>query len=91
MGIREIVPGEANFLMFHLEEFQPAAPQIISLARKEGIFLRNVASMGSKLESRALRIAIKDSASNNRVVEAVRQALLHEESPAIVSHVVSIP
>jgi histidinol-phosphate/aromatic aminotransferase/cobyric acid decarboxylase-like protein len=90
MGIREIVPGEANFLMFHLEEFQPAAPQIISLARKEGIFLRNVASMGSKLESRALRIAIKDSASNNRVVEAVRQALLHEESPAIVSHVVSI-
>jgi histidinol-phosphate/aromatic aminotransferase/cobyric acid decarboxylase-like protein len=90
IGIREVVPGEANFLMFHLEEFQPAAPQLISLARKEGIFLRNVASMGSKLESRALRIAIKDSASNNRVVEAVRQALLHEESPAIVSHVVSI-
>ena len=90
MGIREIVPGEANFLMFHLEDFQPAAPQIISLARKEGIFLRNVASMGSKLESRALRIAIKDSASNNRVVEAVRQALLHEESPAIISQAVSI-
>lgn len=80
IGIDEIVPGEANFLMFHLEEFQPAGPQIISMARKDGIFLRDVASMGSKLGSRALRIAIKDSASNNRVVEALRRALLHEES-----------
>ncbi len=49
MGIREIVPGEANFLMFHLDESQPNASQIIDVARKEGVFVRDIASMGSEL------------------------------------------
>lgn len=76
IGIREIVPGEANFLMFHLDESQPAASHVIDLARREGVFLRDVASMGSSLGSRALRIAIKDPAGNARVFEALRRCVL---------------
>jgi histidinol-phosphate/aromatic aminotransferase/cobyric acid decarboxylase-like protein len=53
MGIREIVPGEANFLMFHLDESQLNASQIIDAARREGVFVRDIASMGSELGSRA--------------------------------------
>jgi histidinol-phosphate/aromatic aminotransferase/cobyric acid decarboxylase-like protein len=75
MGIREIVPGEANFLMFHLDESQPTASQIIDVARKEGVFVRDIASMGSELGSRALRIAIKDPAGNKRVLQALQRAL----------------
>src|SRR6266702_2482558 len=55
LGVREIVPGEANFLMFHLDEAQPAASQIIDVARREGVFVREIASMGRQLGSRALR------------------------------------
>ncbi len=90
LGIREIVPGEANFLMFHLDEAQPAASQIIDVARREGVFVREIASMGSQLGSRALRIAIKDPAGNKRVELALWRALLSEESSVTVSQAVSI-
>jgi histidinol-phosphate/aromatic aminotransferase/cobyric acid decarboxylase-like protein len=40
IGIHEIVPGEANFLMFHLDESQPTAVQVIERARGAGVFVR---------------------------------------------------
>lgn len=76
IGIREIVPGEANFLMFHLDQSQPTAQQITNVARKEGVFLRDIASMGAKLGSRVLRIAIKDASGNKRTLQALHQALV---------------
>jgi histidinol-phosphate/aromatic aminotransferase/cobyric acid decarboxylase-like protein len=76
IGINEIVPGEANFLMFHLDDSQPAASPIIDVARREGIFVRDIASMGSQLGLRALRIAVKDPAGNKRVLQTLGQALL---------------
>jgi histidinol-phosphate/aromatic aminotransferase/cobyric acid decarboxylase-like protein len=89
IGIREIVPGEANFLMFHLEESQPTAPQIINVARKEGVFVRDVASMGGKLASHALRIAIKDPAGTKRVLQTLQRALLQHERAAKVTQAVA--
>jgi histidinol-phosphate/aromatic aminotransferase/cobyric acid decarboxylase-like protein len=90
IGIREIVPGEANFLMFHLEESQPTAPQIINVAREEGVFVRDVASMSGTLPSHALRIAIKDPAGNKRVLQALQRALLQHERPAKVTQAVAV-
>ena len=73
IGIHEIVPGEANFLMFHLDESQPTGEQLIERARGAGVFVRNVASMGSDMGVRALRIAIKDPASNERILRTLQQ------------------
>lgn len=75
IGIHEIVPGEANFLMFHLDESNPTAEQVIARARETGVFVRDVASMGSDLGLRALRIAIKDPASNERILRTLGQCL----------------
>ena len=75
MGIHEIVPGQANFLMFHLDESQSTAEQVIERARDNGVFIRDIASMGSTLGLRALRIAIKDPAGNQRVLQTLRQCL----------------
>ena len=75
IGIHEIVPGEANFLMFHLDESQPSGEQVIEWARGAGVFVRNVASMGSDLGSRALRIAIKDPASNERILRTLQHCV----------------
>jgi histidinol-phosphate/aromatic aminotransferase/cobyric acid decarboxylase-like protein len=75
IGIHEIVPGEANFLMFHLDASQPAGAQVIERARCGGVFVRDVASMGSDLGLRALRIAIKDRASNERILQTLQECV----------------
>jgi histidinol-phosphate/aromatic aminotransferase/cobyric acid decarboxylase-like protein len=75
IGIHEIVPGEANFLMFHLDESQPTGEQLIERAREAGVFIRDVASMGSDLGLRALRIAIKDPACNERILRTMQQCV----------------
>lgn len=90
LGIHEIIPGEANFLMFHLDETQPSASEVIDAARESGVFLRNVASMGSGLGDRALRIAIKDRADSRRVLNALR-GVLRIERPSESSEPVAIP
>jgi len=87
LGIEEIVPGEANFLMFHLDDGQPSARKVIEAARDAGVFLRDVASMGSRLGERALRIAIKDRAENERVLKALRGILRVHETAGDVEQV----
>jgi histidinol-phosphate/aromatic aminotransferase/cobyric acid decarboxylase-like protein len=89
IGIREIVPGEANFLMFHLEESQPTSSQIINAARKEGVFVRDVATMGGKLASQSLRIAIKDPTGTKRVLQTLQRVLLQHETGAKVTEAVA--
>jgi histidinol-phosphate/aromatic aminotransferase/cobyric acid decarboxylase-like protein len=81
LGVHEIVPGEANFLMFHLDESQRTGAQAVELARKAGVFIRDVTSMGSDLGPRALRIAIKDPMSNERIVRALAQ--IHSPNPIL--------
>ena len=80
IGIHEIVPGEVNFLMFHLDEGQPAAAQVIDSAREAGVFLRDVSGMGSNLGARALRVAIKDRAGNQQILKALQRSVLPLES-----------
>jgi histidinol-phosphate/aromatic aminotransferase/cobyric acid decarboxylase-like protein/ribosomal protein S18 acetylase RimI-like enzyme len=90
LGVREIIPGEANFLMFHLDDSQPSAARVIASARDAGVFLRDIASMGSGLGERAMRIAIKDPASNERVLRALERILSRLEDPAAVAQPVAI-
>jgi histidinol-phosphate/aromatic aminotransferase/cobyric acid decarboxylase-like protein len=75
MGIREIVPGVANFLMFHMDASHPTAAQVNERARLSGVFLRDVSKMGNSLGERALRVAVKDSASNERVLRTLRECV----------------
>lgn len=90
MGIHEIVPGEANFLMFHLDAAQPTAVQVIDVAQQEGVFIRDVAGMGSNLGPRALRVAIKDRAQNGKVVRALQRSVLPLNVPSEVVQAVGI-
>lgn len=75
MGISEIVPGVANFLMFHLGAAQATAAEVIRRARARGVFLRDVSNMGSCLGDRVLRVAVKDAGSNERVVGVTRECV----------------
>jgi histidinol-phosphate/aromatic aminotransferase/cobyric acid decarboxylase-like protein len=74
----EVVPGVANFVLGHLPESGPDAAQLIRRCRERGLFLRAAEGMGSQLGTRAVRIAVKDAATNRRMIEIIRLAM---ESP----------
>lgn len=65
----EIIPGIANFLLCHLPEDGPTAPAIVSRCCELGLFLRDAGAMSQTLGRHALRIAVKDQATNHRMIE----------------------
>jgi histidinol-phosphate/aromatic aminotransferase/cobyric acid decarboxylase-like protein/GNAT superfamily N-acetyltransferase len=69
----DVLPGIANFLLCHLPESSAEADTIVRLARKKGVFLRDAVRMGARLGPRAIRIAVKDTASNARMLSVLRQ------------------
>lgn len=76
IGIEEIVPGAANFVMFHLGPLLPSAATVLNEGRKCGVFLRNLSLMGGEVGPSALRIAVKDWQTNERMI-GVLERLLH--------------
>ena len=75
IGIREIVAGQANFVMFHLEPDQPAAATVLSEARRQGVFLRDASPMGCQVGPRALRVTVKDGEANKRILATLESVL----------------
>ena len=71
----EIIPGIANFVLCHLSCDRPEAAAVVKRCRERGVFLRDAGAMGSQLGPRALRIAVKDRATNRRIVEVLADAL----------------
>jgi histidinol-phosphate/aromatic aminotransferase/cobyric acid decarboxylase-like protein len=71
----EIVPGAANFLLAHLPEQGPDAPTLIARCRERGLFLRDAAAMGTQLGPRAIRLAVKDAATNRTMVRLLEESL----------------
>jgi histidinol-phosphate/aromatic aminotransferase/cobyric acid decarboxylase-like protein len=63
----EIIPGVTNFVLCHLPENGPDADTLIARCRERGLFLRNVATMGTCFGNRAVRIAVKDAETNRRM------------------------
>ena len=71
----EIVPGVANFVLCHLPDDGPDAENLIARCRERGLFLRNAGAMGTELGDRAIRLAVKDSTTNRRLVEILRDCV----------------
>jgi histidinol-phosphate/aromatic aminotransferase/cobyric acid decarboxylase-like protein len=65
----EVFPGVANFLLAHLPENGLLTDHLIKECQRKGLFLRNAALMGSQMGSRAIRVAVKDAATNARMLE----------------------
>lgn len=82
-GVR-VVTGNANFLLCHLEEYAPTVPTILEACRREGLYLRNVASMGRALGPRVFRTAVKDAATNARIVATLARVLTENARPKLL-------
>ncbi len=86
LGIDEIVPGIANFLLFHLPEDGPSGSTFVSRCRAEGLYLRDVAAMGTAMGDRAIRIAVKDRTTNRRALEIITNVMAEQPERSEVHH-----
>lgn len=77
LGITDIVPGIANFLLFELPPDGPDTRTVVRRCREQGLYLRDVANMGTKLGRHAIRIAVKDAATNARMLAILGAVLAH--------------
>ena len=71
----DVVPGVANFSLCHLPTGGPDAIEVATAARERGLFLRELGAMGRSLGSDAFRIAVKDGATNARMLEILADVL----------------
>ena len=69
----DVLPGIANFLLCHLPAHGPDARTIVQACRARGLFLRDTVRMGAKPGPRVIRIAVKDAATNARMLDILRR------------------
>jgi histidinol-phosphate/aromatic aminotransferase/cobyric acid decarboxylase-like protein len=69
----QVFPGVANFLLCHLAAEGPDAATVVSRCRAHGLFLRDVSGMGSALGKHAIRIAVKDQALQQRMLQILAE------------------
>lgn len=74
-GIEEVVEGVANFLLCHLAPGGPGVEEVCRVCRARGVYLRDLRSMSAAAELNGFRIAVKDRATNRRMLEVVAGAL----------------
>lgn len=68
----DVLPGIANFLLCHLPPAGPGAAAVVQAARREGVFIRNAASMSPRLGTHCVRLAVKSAADNARLLCTLR-------------------
>lgn len=69
----EVLPGIANFVLCHLPPDGPDAATLVADCRRHGLFLRDADAMGSTFGGRAVRVAVKDRATNARMLDILKQ------------------
>jgi histidinol-phosphate/aromatic aminotransferase/cobyric acid decarboxylase-like protein len=71
----DVVPGVANFVLCHAGDDAPDAAAVAAACRARGLYLRKLGDLGPLLGTRALRIAVKDAATNGRMLEILARVL----------------
>lgn len=77
-GLDEAVTVEeavANWLTVTLPADGPSAAQLVQECRRRDVHLRDLSPMSSEYQGRTVRIAVRETAENERIVAAFRAAL----------------
>ncbi|EDY65218.2 cobyric acid synthase CobQ [Streptomyces pristinaespiralis ATCC 25486] len=74
-GFFSVDEGVANFLTVTLPPSGPSAAQLVRECRRHDVYLRDLSPMSPVYEGRTVRVAIRDTAENARIVAACRSAL----------------
>lgn len=74
VGIKEIIPGIANFILFYLPEALDPK-DFVESCKSLHLYIRDVSGMGKTLGNGAIRIAVKDEHMNIKMVEIMSSCL----------------
>ncbi|GKQ39788.1 histidinol-phosphate aminotransferase family protein [Streptomyces sp. A012304] len=83
----EVEESVANFLTLTLPPGGPSAAQLVRECRRHDVYLRDLSPLSPRYQGRTVRVAVRDTAENARIVAACRAALdilrpVSESSPA---------
>jgi histidinol-phosphate/aromatic aminotransferase/cobyric acid decarboxylase-like protein len=70
-----VTPGAANSLLCALPPRGPDTRTLLQRCRLRGLFLRDARTLGKSLGDRSVRIAVKDGATNERMLRLVRDCM----------------
>ncbi|MER7482485.1 histidinol-phosphate transaminase [Streptomyces sp. NPDC126510] len=65
----------ANFLTLTLPQDGPSAASLVAECRRHGVYLRDLSPLSPAYEGRTVRVAVRDTGENARIVDAFRAAL----------------
>jgi len=71
----EVIEGVANFVLVHMAPHHPTARALVERCRSHGLYVRDAGGMSPSLGDRALRIAVRDRATSQRMVEILIREL----------------
>ncbi|KKZ74968.1 histidinol-phosphate aminotransferase family protein [Streptomyces showdoensis] len=74
-GFEAVDEGVANYLGVVLPRGGPSAAELVRACRGHGVYLRDLSPMSPSYEGRTVRVAVRDTAENARIVAACRSAL----------------
>ncbi|WP_432115640.1 aminotransferase class I/II-fold pyridoxal phosphate-dependent enzyme [Streptomyces sp. S1] len=74
-GFSSVGEGVANFLTVTLPPDGPSAARLVGECRRHDVFLRDLSPLSPAYEGRTVRIAVRDTAENARIVAACEKAL----------------
>ena len=75
LGDLDITPGVANYLLCQLPADGPTAHEVIERCRRENLFFRDASATSDSLGPWSVRVAVKDAATNCRMVGILSHAL----------------
>ena len=75
IGINEIIPGVANFIMFHINSETYSATELVKECRKKKLYLRDLSGMCSSSKDNAIRMAVKDMKTNKKMLQKFEESL----------------
>ncbi|MFE5007955.1 aminotransferase class I/II-fold pyridoxal phosphate-dependent enzyme [Streptomyces sp. NPDC056696] len=74
----------ANFLSLTLPAAGPSAAALVAECRRHDVYLRVLSPLSAAYEGRTVRVAVRDTAQNTRIVAVYRSALAALRTPGAV-------
>ncbi|CAL9401730.1 aminotransferase class I/II-fold pyridoxal phosphate-dependent enzyme [Streptomyces sp. enrichment culture] len=74
-GSAVVEEGVANFVTVTLPPGGPSAARLVQECRRHDVYLRDLSPLSARYEGRTVRIAVRDTEENARIVAACRMAL----------------
>ncbi|MEU7723114.1 histidinol-phosphate aminotransferase family protein [Streptomyces tibetensis] len=71
----DVEESVANFLTLTLPWGGPSAASLVAECRHHGVYLRDLSPLSPAYEGRTVRVAVRDTGENARIVDAFRAAL----------------